>query len=98
MLPLPVDRKCLVYLHRLACLHTPTAKNALARIVTVKGIRHIDRIRLRLIRVLLVLNIQRESGIMNPAVLIVVVAYSAIQHMIAEYRVVGLGARSNCGV
>jgi hypothetical protein len=79
-------------------LDTLAAKDALARIVSVKGVRHVDRIRLRFVRVLLVLDFERESSVMNPAILVVVVAYSAIQHVVAEYGVIGFCTGSHGGI
>ena len=39
------------------------------------------------------LNIQREGSIVNSAILIVVIAHSAVEHVIAQDHIEGLGPR-----
>src|SRR5262245_11095470 len=56
MLTLPIDRERLVDLDGLTRLHALAAQNALARVVSVKRIRHVHRIGFRLIRMILVFD------------------------------------------
>ena len=80
----PVDRQRLIDLQILARLNASTAKNTLVGIVTVKGIRQVDAIRLRLVRNFLVFDGEKSGGVVDRAVAVAVVADGAIQEMIAE--------------
>src|SRR5581483_3080790 len=93
MLSLPVDRERLVDLDTLASFHASSTKNALLRVVAVKGIRMVLHIRLRSERPLLMLDVKILGGVMNRAVSIVVVAYRAIEIVVLEDAIVGLTLR-----
>ncbi len=93
MLQFPADRKRFIHLHGLAGLNALAAQNALARIVAVEGIGHIHFIGLGLELMLLVLDIQGQRRVVYPAVLVVVIAYRAIEHVIAKNHIEGFRAR-----
>src|SRR5271168_4373792 len=91
MFELPADGKSLVDLDGLAGLNALSAKNTLAGIVAIEGIGHIHFIWFWLEGTLLVLNIQCQGSVVDPAIFIVVVADSAVEHMIAQNDVEGFG-------
>ena len=80
----PADRKRLVDFNILASLHATSAENALIRIVSVKWVRVIDFVRLRLERNLLVLDGQQLGRVVHRAIPVVIVADRAVKHVIAE--------------
>ena len=67
MFPFPVYCESFIHLYRLTRLNTLPTQDALAGVVTVKRIRQIHRIWLRLVGVFLVLNFQFDRRIVNPA-------------------------------
>src|SRR5437868_6912210 len=93
---LPVNRQCLVDLHILTSLDATTAKNALVRIVSVKWVRIIDFIRLRLERNLLMLDGEKFGGVVNGAVAVVIVTDGAVEHVVAQDLVESLPLSSHC--
>jgi hypothetical protein len=92
MIEFPTDRKRFVYLNILAGLNALSAQNALAGIVAIEGIGHIHFVRLWREGMLLMLNIERKSRIVDAAIFVIVVADRAVEHVIAENHVKGLGA------
>src|SRR5260370_35934311 len=92
MLEFPTDRERVIYLNILAGLNALAAENALAGIVAVKRIGHIHFVRFWREGMLLMLNIERKSRIVNAAVFVVIVADCAVEHVIAKNHVEGLGA------
>ena len=92
MFQIPADGKRLIDLHCLAGLYALSAENALAGVVAIERIGHVHFIRLGLEWMLLVLNIQLKCGVVDPAILIVVIADSAVEHVIAKDHIEGFGA------
>ena len=74
MFQFPADGKRLIDLHCLACLYALSAEYALAGVVAIEGIGHVDFIRFGFEGMLLVLNIQLQCRVVDPAILIVVIA------------------------
>src|ERR1700738_3756947 len=64
----PPDRKCLVDLEILTRFHATPAKDALVRIVAIKGICLVDHVWLGPIRDTLVFNLQQGSRVVNWAI------------------------------
>src|SRR5713226_10081389 len=80
---LPANRKCFIHLHVLAGFYTSPAKNALLRVVAVERIRMILFVGLGTIRNGLMFDSQQSFRVVNGAVSVVVVAYGAVENMIA---------------
>src|SRR5262245_18332143 len=79
MLTFPIAREGLVYTAGFTRLHALAAENALVRVLSVKRIRHVHRIGFRLIRMILVFDLQRDGRIVHAALPVVVVAHRAVQ-------------------
>src|SRR5260221_11903054 len=80
----PADRERLVDFNILASLHATSAENTLIRIVSVKWVRVIDFVRLRLERNLLMLDGHQLGRVVYRAVPVVVVADGAVEHVIPK--------------
>src|ERR1700719_1912823 len=80
---LPVNRKSFVHLHVLAGFDASAAKDALLRVVAVERGGLIFFVRLGSIQNPLVFYCQRVFGVVNGAISVVVVAYGAIENVIA---------------
>src|SRR5438876_10584614 len=80
----PADRKRLVDFNILASLHATSAENTLIRIVSIKWVRVIDFVRLRLERNLLMLDGHQLGRVVYRAVAVVIVADGAVEHVISE--------------
>ena len=87
---LPVNRKGFVDLQVLTGFHTSAAKNALLRVVAVERVGMIFFVGFGMIGNRLMFDTQQFFSVMNGAVSVVVVAYSSVQHVIAENTVEGL--------
>ena len=98
MVALPIDRQRLIHLHVLARLHTTPAQDALVRVIPIERIRHVLLIRLRRKRTSLVLNIQLCRRVVDRAVLVVVVAHRAVQHMVLQNPIERLALRDIDGL
>ena len=89
----PVDGESLVHLHVLACFHATSAEDALVGVVAVEGVGHVLLVGLLAIRSGLVLHVQLRCGVVHRAVLVVVVAHGAVEHVVLEQAVEGLALR-----
>src|SRR5258708_33887878 len=81
---LPVNRKGFIHLHVLAGFDTSAAKNALLRVVAVEGVRMILFVGLGMIRNRLIFDAQQSFRVVNSTVSVIVVAYGALDNVIAE--------------
>jgi len=90
MVALPVDRKRLVDLNALAGLDAAATQDALVGIVAVEGVGVVLRIRLVRERARLVLYVKLRRGVVHGAVLIVVIADRAVEHVVLKDAVEGL--------
>ena len=93
MFQIPADGKGLIHLNRLAGLYALPAKNALAGVVAIERVGHVYFIRFRREGVVLMLNVQLERRVVDPAIFIVVIADRAVEHVVAENDVVCLRSR-----
>ena len=91
----PANGERLIHLKVLTRSHAAPAEDALIGIVTIERIAAIDLVRLFLKRIMLVLDSEQFRGVVHGAVAVVVVAYRAIELVIAKNPVEGLGA---CGL
>src|SRR5882724_2904067 len=80
----PTDREGLVDFDILAGLHATSAENALVRIVSVKWVRVVHFVRLRLERNLLMLDSHLPGCVVDCAIPVVVVANRAVEHVISK--------------
>src|SRR5438309_9914306 len=81
---LPPYRKRLVDFNILASLDATSAENALIRVVSVKRVRVVHFVRLRLERNLLMLNGHLPGRVMHRAIAVVIVADGAVEHVISQ--------------
>jgi hypothetical protein len=93
---LPPDGECLVHLDILAGLHATPAQDALVRVVSVKGIRVVDLVRLGLEWPLLVLDPHHPGGVVYRAVPVIIVAHRAVEEMVSQDPVKGIPLRRAC--
>src|SRR6266849_3880481 len=91
---LPTDGERLIYLQILAGFDAPAAQNTLAGVVTVKRIAIVDFVCFWFKRITLVLHAEHLRCVVNRAVSVIVVAYSAVEFVIAQNAVERLGPRS----
>ncbi len=84
-------RERLIHLQVLARFDAAPAQNALPRIVAVERVRIVDFVGLRFERIALVLDIQQFRRVVNRAIAVVVVAHRAVELVVPENAVVGLG-------
>src|SRR6266852_2476097 len=91
---LPVNRKGFIHLHVLAGFDTSAAKNALLR-VAVEGVRMILFVGLGMIRNRLMFDAQQSFRVVNSTVSVIVVAYGAVENVIAENPIKRLSLRSS---
>src|SRR2546426_103954 len=80
----PANRERLVDFDILTSLHATPAENALIRIVSIKWVRVIDFVRLRLERNLLMFDGHQLGRVVYRAISIVVVADGAVEHVIPK--------------
>ncbi len=92
---LPVNRKGFIHLHVLAGFDTSAAKNALLRVVAVEGVRMILFVGLGMIRNRLMFDAQQSFRVVNSTVSVIVVAYGAVENVIAENPIKRLSLRSS---
>src|ERR1700722_7418148 len=90
---LPVNGKGFVDLQVLAGFNTSAAKNTLLRIVAVERIGMIFPVGLGMIRNGLMLHGQQFFGVVNGAISVVVIAYGAVENVIAKNATKGLSLR-----
>src|SRR5438445_9830085 len=95
----PADRERIVNLDILASLDAAATKDALIWFVSVKWVRVVHFVRLRLERNLLMLDGHQLGRVVHRAITVVIVAGGAVKHVVAQNAVEGLplsGDRS-CG-
>ena len=92
---LPVNRKGFIHLHVLAGFDTSAAKNALLRVVAVEGVRMILFVGLGMIRNRLMFDAQQSFRVVNSTVSVIVVAYGAVENVIAKNPIKRLSLRSS---
>src|ERR1700687_3231920 len=90
----PINRKGFIHLHVLTRFDAAATQDALLGVVTVEGVRMILFIRLGVIRNWLMLDAQQSFRVVNGAVSVVVVAYRAVENVIAQNEVKGFTLRS----
>src|SRR5258708_32975432 len=83
----PADRKRLVDLYILTSLDAAATKDALIWIVSVKWVRVVHFVRLRLERNLLMLDGHQLGRVVHRAILVVIVADRAVKHVVAQNAV-----------
>ena len=89
----PANRKGLIHFYRLAGLYTLPAEDTLARVIAIERVGHVHFIRFWREGVVLMLNVQLECRVVDPAILVVVVADRAVEHMVAENHIERLRPR-----
>ena len=80
----PVDGECFVDLVVLAGLHAAAAQDALVGVIAVEGIALVLLVGLGQEGVGLVLDLQQCCGVVHRTVSVVVIAYRAVQQVVAE--------------
>ncbi len=86
---LPVDGEGLVDLHVLAGLDAAAAEDALVGIIPIEGIGHVLLVWFGSVLARLVLYVEFGGGVVDGAVLVVVVADRAIEHVVLQDAVEG---------
>ncbi len=87
---LPIDGEGLVDLDVLAGFDAATAEDALVGVVAIEGVGHVLLVRFGSVGSVLVFYIEVFGGVMDSAVLVVVVADGAVEHVVLEDAVEGL--------
>lgn len=87
---LPVDGEGLIDLHILTGFYAATAEDALVCVIAVEGVGHVFFIGLFTVGTGLVLDVKICGGVVDGAVLVVVVADGAVEHVVLEDAVKGL--------